>query len=103
MNVRPVKISNLNFKFQKLQISNSKISNFKISYVHAVLECPDLNDPPNGMVMMDKGVIPGSTAIYMCNPGFMPEGDNVRVCELVGKREAQWSGEEPTCTGRFHL
>ena len=53
------------------------------------------------MVRVDD-VVPGSMAFYMCNPGFMPDEDRVRVCELVGEREARWSGEEPTCISRFH-
>lgn len=88
MNVRTCQNVHLNFKFQ-------------ISYIHAVIECPVLDDPPNGMVRLED-TVPGSMAFYMCSPGFMPEGDRVRVCELVGERNAQWSGEDPTCTSRFH-
>ena len=61
-----------------------------------VLECPVLDDPPNGMVTITD-MTPGSVAIYLCAPGFRLEGEGTRVCGRVREKEAEWSGEEPIC------
>lgn len=57
-----------------------------------VVECEDLLDPLNGMVML-MGRTPGSMAMYTCEMGFMLEGDMTRTCRPDG----EWSGDEPVC------
>ena len=58
-----------------------------------VLECIDLNDPPNGEVTLPMERIVGSEATYTCNEGFSLSGNSVRSCQTDG----QWSGGVPTC------
>ena len=63
----------------------------------AVLECPSLENPPNGMVaVMDN--VPGSVAMYICDSGYMLSAQGDRTCERVGERDTQWGGVPPTCT-----
>ncbi len=40
----------------------------------------------------------GTVASYTCNTGYMLTGDVIRVCEVTG----DWSGSEPTCTGKLN-
>ena len=66
----------------------------------AVLECPGLEDPPNGMVtVMDN--VPGSVAMYICDSGYMLSAQGDRNCERLGERDTQWGGVPPTCTRTF--
>ena len=68
----------------------------RLFVAHAVLECPSLPDPANGVVsIMDT--VPGSVAVYICNSGYMLENQGDRTCERVGEREAEWGGTAPTC------
>ncbi len=61
-----------------------------------IILCDILTDPVNGIVDLD-GVLEGSTAKYICVPGFELVGDKFRTCESTG----QWSGNEPICEGAF--
>ena len=61
-----------------------------------VIVCEDLPDPDNGQVDL-SGNIPGSTATYTCNNGFMLQGVSPRNCMDDG----EWSGEEPTCARKY--
>jgi hypothetical protein len=62
-----------------------------------LLECPSLENPPNGMVtVMDN--VPGSVAMYICDSGYMLSAQGDRTCERVGARDTQWGGVPPTCT-----
>ena len=68
--------------------------------VPTVLECPGLENPPNGMVtVMDN--VPGGVAMYTCDSGYMLEGQGDRTCRRVGERDAQWGGVAPTCSRTF--
>ena len=59
----------------------------------AVLECSDLDDPPNGEVTLPTERIVGSEATYTCNEGFSLSGNSMRRCQTDGL----WSGSAPTC------
>ena len=58
----------------------------------AIIMCPALPDPDNGMVTWDN-LAPGGIATYTCDSGFILVGDPTRNCGSDGT----WSGEEPTC------
>ena len=60
----------------------------------AVIECPILTDPLNGIVILNDN-IPGETASYDCNPGYGLMGNTRRQCRIDGI----WTGVEPTCEG----
>ena len=66
----------------------------------AVLECPGLENPPNGMVTL-MGSVPGSVAMYICDSGYMLNGQGDRTCQRVGERDTQWGGVAPTCTRKL--
>ena len=56
--------------------------------------CPDLQNPPDGVVSLSDGTAFGSQATYTCNDGFViSSGDDTRTCEANG----EWSGTIPTC------
>ena len=64
----------------------------------AVVVCPNLQDPPNGIVTLSMGTVFESQATYTCSGGFViSSGDDTRTCEANG----EWSGSETTC-GKFH-
>ena len=46
-----------------------------------------------------SGNQPGDFAVYICDVGFISDGDDTRTCGDDG----QWSGSEPTCVtvGKF--
>ncbi len=61
-----------------------------------VIECPELSDPENGMVILvPDDNIPGTEAIYRCDQGLGFDGPPSRICQLNG----EWTGEDTTCTG----
>ncbi|XP_077968899.1 uncharacterized protein LOC120344327 isoform X6 [Styela clava] len=55
-------------------------------------ECPPLENPKNGYVVVGK-VTYGSVVKYVCNDGYTLVGLDERVCTSSRK----WSGLEPTC------
>nr|XP_039269416.1 uncharacterized protein LOC120344327 isoform X6 [Styela clava] len=57
-------------------------------------ECPPLENPKNGYVVVGK-VTYGSVVKYVCNDGYTLVGLDERVCTSSRK----WSGLEPTCVG----
>lgn len=59
-----------------------------------VLQCVDLEDPPNGNVIF-SGSLFGSQANYSCDQGFNLIGVSMRTCQA----NELWSGSEPTCEG----
>ena len=65
-------------------------------YISTAIICPNLEDPPNGIVIV-SGNKPGDTAMYICDVGFTPDGEDMRTCGDDG----QWSGSEPMCVGKF--
>ena len=59
----------------------------------AAMKCPDLANPMNGRVIVEKQTL-DSTAEYECNNGFILDGgDRVRRCLAGGS----WSGKAPLC------
>ena len=61
-------------------------------YTPDTVECQTLSDIDNGRVEMD-GRVQGSIATYSCNPGYMLQGDALRICTEDGV----WSNSEPMC------
>lgn len=59
-----------------------------------VVECPALPQPDNGLVTL-SGVTFGSLATYVCNAGFVLDGNVQRTCLATG----EWSGSDPSCIG----
>eukprot|EP00039_Didymoeca_costata_P019470 m.337646 g.337646 ORF g.337646 m.337646 type:complete len:494 (+) comp18193_c0_seq1:138-1619(+) len=59
----------------------------------AIVACPDLSNPSNGQVSLPVEHIPGSTAKYTCNDGYMLDGFVTRTCQS----NSTWSHEQPTC------
>ena len=54
--------------------------------------CRELSDPANGIVRW-TGLTTGSLAVYTCNNGYQPIGEQIRTCMNNGT----WSGQETTC------
>ena len=67
-----------------------------IMFLIAVVTCPPLIDPENGMVTFSQNV--GDVATYMCNDGFYLNGSMTRLCQSNG----MWSDEAPLCIRKFH-
>ena len=65
---------------------------FNCLFFPAVVTCPALTNPDNGMVNVLNNNF-GTVANYTCNTGYMLTGDVIRVCEVNG----DWSGTAPTC------
>ena len=61
-------------------------------YIYIAINCPALANPNDGFVAV-TGNVPGATATYSCNVGFMLEGNLLRTCQDDGT----WSGSEPFC------
>ena len=60
--------------------------------------CPELDPPLNGVVRI-QNLLPGGTAMYECNNGFLRNGVLTRQC---GTNE-QWAGVAPTCDRKFSM
>ena len=58
--------------------------------------CSELNNPAFGTVSLTGRTI-GSTATYMCNPGYNLVGNVTRTCEQLAVDTADWSDAPPTC------
>lgn len=56
--------------------------------------CDPLENPQNGRVTFD-GTSVGSSATYVCNIGFILNGNERRQCLRTG----EWTGTDPTCKG----
>ena len=67
-------------------------------YFHSVVECPTLNDPDNGNLILSGNTI-GQTAEYTCNNGFNLGGESLLICGPDG----QWTGNPPVCGEGRHL
>ena len=63
--------------------------------------CSDLNNPEFGVVSV-TGLIPGSVATYMCNPGYNLVGNMTRDCVQLNSSTVDWSDEAPVCKRTFH-
>ena len=60
-------------------------------------DCDDLNDPDFGRVSV-TGLVLGSVATYMCNPGYTLVGNMTRDCVQVDSTTSDWSDKAPVCT-----
>ncbi len=58
-----------------------------------IVECPELSNPENGLVVIDDGSFIGSTAFFYCNSGFTLEGVIATSCSANG----EWSDPIPSC------
>ncbi|XP_064486820.1 sushi, von Willebrand factor type A, EGF and pentraxin domain-containing protein 1-like [Ornithodoros turicata] len=60
--------------------------------------CPALAPLENGHVATDGAIngrlVQGSKLVYHCDPGFLLEGNETRVCQ----EDARWGGYQPYCT-----
>ena len=65
-----------------------------ISPFPAAVMCPVLPDLQDGIVIV-SGFSVDSTAVYICNSGFIREGVLQRTCMITG----EWSSDEPVCIG----
>ena len=67
--------------------------------VFAVIDCGNLEEPENGTVTINPGVVPvalmglDAVATYACNDGSNLIGIATRTCQPNG----DWDGAEPTC------
>ena len=66
-----------------------------ITYVHTASQCPDLQNPNNGRVII-SGTTIGSVASYICDDGYVIDGLNTRICQ----DQQTWSGSEPQCRSK---
>ena len=66
----------------------------------SLAECIDLNDPDFGRVSV-TGLVLGSVATYMCNPGYTLIGNMTRDCVQLNSSTADWSDKAPVCTRMF--
>ena len=57
-----------------------------------IIRCGRLDDPSNGAVFIVDD-IPGETATYSCNSGYVLVGRDTRTCQNDG----EWSGSAPIC------
>ncbi len=64
--------------------------------LRAVVTCPALTDPTNGMVSVPNNNFE-SNATYTCDTGYTLNGDTTRTCGSDGV----WSGSDPTCTRKL--
>ena len=58
----------------------------------AVVQCEVLEFPDNGQVIQIGNRV-GATATYSCFPGYLLEGEELRICQ----KSAEWTGTPPTC------
>ena len=58
----------------------------------SAVDCGPLNDPENGNITFTSTGF-NATATYMCNEGFVLEGNAMRICQF----DDVWSGSDPTC------
>lgn len=71
--------------------------------------CPDLSDPVNGNIVFKVDTTAffefGTTATYVCNPGFGITGESpVRTCDGDHtSTTGAWTETAPTCDRRFML
>ena len=60
--------------------------------------CPTLPDPLNGMVN-DDDLSFNSTATYICDEGYMIEGNRNQTCGADGN----WTGSPPLCVRKLKM
>ena len=59
---------------------------------YTVVDCGQPPAPDNGAISVTQTVF-NSTALYICNNGYLLNGPIMRVCQDNGT----WSGVNPTC------
>ena len=74
----------------------SKVTEQHVSFSNAVMVCPDLPAPQDGMVEVRERTV-GGEAVYRCNPGLVLRGNTTRTCVEDG----MWTGEQPVCEGKI--
>ena len=74
------------------------MSAFIILCIIIVINCGDLTSPLNGNVSVD-GTVYESTAMYMCNDGYILVGEHHRHCLANGS----WSHKQPLCERKISL
>ncbi len=63
--------------------------------------CPSLLTPANGGISYTSGSLGYLTmATYMCDIGYRLVGDRSRTCVAHTSGGGEWTGPEPTCTGK---
>ena len=62
----------------------------------SVIDCGDLEDPPNGTVSFSTTTY-NSVANYSCITGYALTGNSSRTCLDLGT----WSDSQPTCSGKY--
>ncbi len=68
-----------------------------VLFLSAVVTCPALSDPTNGMVDVPSNNF-GSIATYACGTGYtLNGGSTTRTCGSDG----MWSDSDPTCTRKL--
>ena len=58
--------------------------------------CVVLSSPSNGDIVLSNGTAMNSQAQYTCDRGYVLVGNTTRICGPDG-----WTGEEPTCVGKY--
>ncbi len=81
--------------YQVLSTVHTLIHMYKSLRSHSAIECGSLSDIEDGRVIIASRTV-GSTARYICNPGFELVGEETRTCQSDG----DWSGVEPYCKCR---
>ena len=67
----------------------------------AKVDCGEPTLPANASIQSTNGTTEGSVVIYRCDPGLIPEEDNMIVCTAGDN----WSPDpsEVVCRGTQHL
>ena len=60
------------------------------------INCGLLDEPKNGTISL-RNIIEGVIATYSCKPGFLLEGEDIRVCN----RSGNWTGSIPECRSMY--
>lgn len=68
-----------------------------VPYSLAVV-CGVLQDPVNGIVDLNGGVLYRSIAVYACNAGYTLNGNLTQMC----LEDGTWNRQEPTCEREPH-
>jgi len=63
-----------------------------------VINCPTLNEVDHARLVAggDGPFIPENVLQYECTPGYERTGGHLL---LLCRKDGQWSGEQPSCTG----
>ncbi len=84
-------------EYQLVIVSLNMPRNLLFLRILLVINCGHLPGSDNGLVTVSSGDF-GSNASYMCETGYMLNGDVIRVCDVTG----DWSGTAPTCDRKYN-